>query len=282
VVIDFHTHIYPEDEAREAIAAVKRNFGIIAPETGTLAGLLASMKKAGINNSVLLPVARLPEEVRPKNKWVKSIAREGIVPFGAIHPLQKDLEEELDILLEDGICGVKIVPSLEKIYPDDDRCDLLYESLIEREMIIVFHAGAEPVERGEIFGTPERFSSMTESYPELKVVLTHLGGFRMWDDVLRYLIPHGDCVCFDCAYVWGYLTKDRIAELIRSIGVDHVLFGTDYPWATPARDIELVKGLDLLEDDITKILHSNGEMLLSRAKVALQPGAMTKNEARYD
>lgn len=262
VTIDFHTHIFPDDVARRTIAAVKKNFNIIAPESGTEMGLRASMHSAGIAKSVVLPAARLPEEIRQTNEWILSIARDGLIPFGAIHPLLEDLTEELDRLSLKRIPGVKIIPSLQKIFPDDPRCGPLYESIIERDMIIVFHAGGEPIERGLIYGTPQRFSTITESYPELKMVLTHLGGLRMWEDVQRYLIPPGKNVFFDTAYVSAYLSKEEIANLIIEIGTNHVLFGTDYPWTSPAEEIKLIRGLGLFEKEIEKILSKNGEMLL--------------------
>lgn len=253
VTIDFHTHIFPDDVARRTIDAVRKNFNIVAPESGTSAGLRASMRFASIAKSVVLPVARLPEEIRQTNEWILSIARDGLIPFGAIHPLLEDLTEDP---------GVKIIPSLQKIFPDDPRCGRLYESLIERDMIIVFHSGKEPIERGTIYGTPQRFSIIAKSYPKLKMMLTHLGGLRMWDDVQKYLIPPGKNVFFDTAYASAYLSREEVANLIREIGTDHALFGTDYPWTSPAKEIKLIRGLDLYEKEIEKILSKNGEMLL--------------------
>ena len=44
---------------------------------------------------------------------------------------------------------------------------------------------------------------------DLKLELAHLGGFRMWDDVRKYLLPAGRNVYFDTAYVSFYMKKKR-------------------------------------------------------------------------
>ena len=56
-------------------------------------------------------------------------------------------------------------------------------------MILIAHAGRDPLDRPEVFGTPERFAAALQSFPDLKVVLAHLGGLRMWDAVRRHLLP---------------------------------------------------------------------------------------------
>ena len=61
-----------------------------------------------------------------------------------------------------------MMPLLQEVYPDDPRCGRLYEALIERKMILVTHAGRDPLERQEIFGTPERFARTIECYPDLQ------------------------------------------------------------------------------------------------------------------
>ena len=129
-------------------------------------------------------------------------------------------------------------------------------------MILVSHAGRDPLERKEIFGTPERFSKVIESYPELVLVLAHLGGLRMWDDVSRWLLPAGRNVYFDSSYASFYISENEMTDLIRDIGTDHVLFGSDYPWEDPRKAIGIINGLDLSESEIEAMLGRNAVKLL--------------------
>ena len=157
-----------------------------------------------------------------------------------------------------GVKGVKMMPLLQEVYPDDPRCARLYEALIERKMILVAHAGSDPLDRQEVFGTPERFArTVCSAIRTCKLVLAHLGGLRMWDDVRRHLLPAGESVYFDTAYVSFYMGREEMAELIRDIGPERVIFGSDYPWEEPGRAAEIIKGLGLCEAEEQAVLCKN-------------------------
>lgn len=155
-----------------------------------------------------------------------------------------------------------MMPLLQEVYPDDPRCARLYEALIERKMILVAHAGRDPLDRREVFGTPKRFSRTVECYPDLRLVLAHLGGLRMWDDVRRHLLPAGGNVYFDTAYVSFYMGPEDMLEMIKDIGPERVLFGSDYPWEEPRRAAEIIKGLGLCEAEAQAVLYNNAATLL--------------------
>lgn len=266
MVIDFHAHIYTDEMAPKAIASVKRRMGVRVPGLGTVADLQDSMAKAGIEKSIILPLAPLPKHVGPTNDFFLATAAngDGLVPFGAIHPFQPDLEEELDRLLASGVKGVKAVPFLQGFYPDDPQCDRLYDAVEERDMVLLLHAGKVPEDLPEFFGTPDRFARMVERHPDLVVVLAHLGGWEMWSGVREHLIPAGENVYFDTAYISPSLTSEEACGLISDIGADRVLFGTDYPWTDQAEEIEFVGEMDLSEKEKRLIYFENAKKLLFR------------------
>ncbi len=59
MIIDAHTHIYPDDVAYKALNTVMENGnGLVNIHTdGTHSGLPVSMNRAGIDYSIVLPVA---------------------------------------------------------------------------------------------------------------------------------------------------------------------------------------------------------------------------------
>jgi predicted TIM-barrel fold metal-dependent hydrolase len=262
LIIDFHAHIYPEKVAAKILPAAKKKLKVAVPGTGSPEDLRSRMKRSGIDLSVILPLAKGREDVSSLNQWVQSVCRHGLIAFGAVHPFMDNLEEELDRLAALGVKGVKMMPLLQGVYPDDPKCGRLYEAIIERGMILVTHAGKDPLDREEVFGTPERFARTIESYPDLKLVLAHLGGLRMYDDVRRYLPTAGRNVYFDTAYVSFYLNESEMAELIKDIGSDRTIFGSDYPWEDPGRAMEIIKGLDLSDEEIESILSKTATRLL--------------------
>ncbi|MFZ3149267.1 MAG: amidohydrolase family protein [Methanothrix sp.] len=263
MIIDFHTHIYPEWVAAKILPAAKKKLKVAVPGTGAPEDLCRMMQAAGVAGSVLLPLAKGMEDVSGLNDWILSVSGDKeLTAFGAVHPFMQNLEAELDRLASWGIKGVKMMPLLQEVYPDDHRCEGLYEALIERKMILVAHAGRDPLDRPEVFGTPERFSRTVECYPDLRLVLAHLGGLRMWDDVRRYLLPAGRNVYFDTAYVSFYMGQEEMGELIRDIGPERVIFGSDYPWEEPGKAAEIIRGLGLGVAEENAVLFKNAATLL--------------------
>ena len=264
MIIDFHTHIYPEAVAAKILPAAKRKLKVAVPGTGSPDDLREMMQWGGVSRSVLLPLAKGCQDVSGLNDWIQAAARENLelTAFGAVHPFMEGLEEELDRLEGWGVRGVKMMPLLQQVYPDDPRCFRLYQELVDRDMILIAHAGRDPLDRPEVYGTPERFASLAASFPDLKLVLAHLGGLRMWDAVRDHLLAAGENVYFDTAYVSFYMGGEEMAELIRDIGTDRVVFGSDYPWEEPGRAAEIIRDLGLSEAEEDAIFFSNAAGLL--------------------
>lgn len=262
MIIDFHTHIYPRNVANKILPAAKKKLNIEVPCDGSPQNLLSCMNSSKIDYSVILPLAKGKDDVQSLNEWVRSVCAPGMIAFGAIHPLMDGLEDELDRLASSGIKGVKMMPLLQMVYPDDPRCGRLYEAVIRRDMMLITHAGKDPLDRDEIFGTPDRFAKVIESYPDLRLILAHLGGLRMWEDVRKYLLPAEGDVLFDTSYASFYMGTKEMAELINDLGTDRVLFGSDYPWEDPGRAANIIKGLDLSEKEVELLLWKNAAELL--------------------
>ncbi len=98
MIIDFHTHIYPERVATKILSAAKRKLKVEVPGTGGPEDLRRRMSGSGIERSVVLPLAKGREDVSTLNRWVQTVSGDGLIAFGAIHPLMDGLEEELDRL----------------------------------------------------------------------------------------------------------------------------------------------------------------------------------------
>ena len=266
MIIDFHTHIYPPAVAAKILPAAKKKLKVAVPGTGSPEDLRSMMKSGGVSRSVLLPLAKGCRDVSALNQWVQAAARENrkLTAFGAVHPFMDGLEEELDRLEAAGIKGVKMMPLLQQVYPDDPQCFRLCQELVDRDMILIAHAGRDPLDRPEVYGTPERFASLAASFPDLKLVLAHLGGLRMWDDVRRHLLPAGKNVFFDTAYVSFYMEREEMKELILDMRPERVIFGSDYPWEKPGRAAEIIRDLGLSQAEEDAIFFKNAAELLGQ------------------
>ncbi len=258
-VIDIHTHAFPDALAPSAVPALEARGGLRAQYDGTIAGLLAEMDRVGIDVSVVQPVATKPAQVASINDWAASVQSERIVAFGAMHP---DLEEpaaEMARMRSLGIRGFKMHPEQQSFEPHDPRMAAVYSAAIEHRMIALFHAGAD-IMYPTVRGTPESFATVIDAWPELTVVLAHLGGFRQWEGVAEHIV--GRDVWLDTAYTPRHLPDAEFVALVRAHGPERVLFGSDGPWTDSAVEIEHVRGLDLDAGEIEGILGGNARRLL--------------------
>ena len=101
MVIDFHTHIFPDKIAAKTIEHLEKAGGIRAATDGTLNGLLSSMERCGVDLSVILPVATKPSQFENIQSFAKSINEQypgKLLSFGGIHPDCEDYKKELDTI----------------------------------------------------------------------------------------------------------------------------------------------------------------------------------------
>ncbi len=267
-IIDMHAHVFPDTLASSALAALSSAAGVPATFDGTLTGLRRAMRAAGVQKTVLLPVATKTSQVRSINDWAASIADDDIVPFGAIHPDLPDAETELERLSSLGLIGVKMHPEYQAFSPDEDRLDPLFATAARLGLIMYFHAG-EDIALPDVYSSPRAFARLLDKHPSLTVVLAHMGGWRQWEDVRRHLI--GKDVYLDTSFTIPYLGEESLGELIAEHGAGRVLFGSDVPWANLVEEIALVRAMALAEPELEAILGGNAERLLSEA--ALRSGA---------
>ena len=105
MVIDFHTHIFPDAIAKKTIDLLQQRSGITPATDGTLNGLLQSMERTGVDLSVILPVVTKPSQFESVNAFAKSVNETyagKLLSFGGIHPDSADYKKELRTIKEMG------------------------------------------------------------------------------------------------------------------------------------------------------------------------------------
>jgi hypothetical protein len=259
-IIDVHTHAWPDAVAEKAVSGLMTE-GMLTPcYDGTVAGLLADMDRCGVDASIIQPVATKPNQVASINTWVAGIGNPRVVPFGAMHPDLDDPAREISRMASLGLRGFKMHPEHQSFAPDEPRLSPIYEAALEHDMTVFFHAGADEVHE-TVRGTPEAFSAVLDAYPDLRVVLAHLGGYRVWNHVAELLV--GRDVYLDTAYTLGHLPDADFVEIVHAHGAERVMFGSDGPWTDAAAEIAWLRRLPLREGVIEAILGENAERLLS-------------------
>lgn len=259
-IIDVHAHAWPDGVAQKAVAALSSKGTLTPSYDGTISGLVADMDRSGVSVAIMQPVATKPSQVASINDWAASIASDRIVPFGAIHPDLEDPAAEVARMASLGLRGMKLHPEHQSFAPDEARLAPIYEAAIEHGMTVFFHAGCDELHE-TVRGTPESFVTVLEGFPEMRVVLAHLGGYRVWNHVAELLV--GRDVCLDTAYTLGHLADADFVEIVHAHGAERVLFGSDGPWTDAAAEIAWLRRLPLREGVANAILGGNAERLLA-------------------
>lgn len=264
MIIDFHTHTFPDKIAAKTVAMLAEKAHIPAYRDGTLSSLKESMKAAGVDYSVILPVATAPKQVESINRLARELnGKDGIIYAGAIHPDCENVAEILDSIKEAGLFGIKLHPDYQGVYFDDPRYIRIMREAAKRDLITVTHAGLDLGFPDDVHCTPERVLNVLDELQGIiddKLVLAHLGGCGIPDIIIEKLCKKP--VFMDTSFVADRY-PEKAKELISAHGADRILFATDSPWAPQDKYVKLMKSLDFDADTLEKILGGNAKRLLA-------------------
>lgn len=261
MLIDAHTHCFPDPVAPKAISALTSAYGLTPTCDGTTAGMLKLMDADGVDIAVVLPVATRPEQVEGINKWVLGVASERIVCFGAIHPAYPDPIKQCKLLKVAGVPGVKLQPNWQRFSPDSREAEPLYDAIEQAGLICYFHAGDEIDGSWDIVATPESIARVHERHPGMTMVAAHLGGYLMWDRARKHLI--GRDIYLDTSFCRDQdISDQQYADLILEHGTNRVILGSDAPCEIASRQKQRVDRLPISEEEKEGICWRNCAQLL--------------------
>lgn len=259
-MIDFHTHIFPEKIAASAIASLEKTCKTKADTNGMIDGLARSQKEAGIDVSVILPVVTAPKQLDSINRFASRFLQGEQISFGGIHPECTDIDEKLKFIKSCGFAGIKLHPDYQGVDFNDIRYKRIIACASSLDLTVVTHAGVDPLCPNHVHCTPAMALDVIEDVRPTKLVLAHLGGNEMADEVERVLI--GAPVYLDTAVILRKLDKEQFLRIIRNHGTDKVLFATDSPWSSQKLDAQYFRSLPLTEQEKSAIGHENAAKLL--------------------
>lgn len=261
MLIDFHTHIFPEKIADRAIQNLSLRAGGAAPYyNGTKEGLLACMQKKNIDISVVLNIATNPAQMRSVNDFAASVNGGSLISFGSVHPDAPDALDELGRIADLGMKGIKLHPDYQEFYGDDPKMWPIYEKIARLGLIVVFHTGVDIGLYPPVYMTPRRLANALAPLEGAVVVAAHFGGYMMWEEAIDCLA--GRNLYFDTAYSAGAIPPGIVRRIIQAHGTSRILFGSDLPWSDPAEEARLLQSLELTEEELENIFYGNARRVL--------------------
>lgn len=261
MLVDFHTHAFPEKIAARAVEKLAAASGGLCPQTdGTVDSLKAEMAKDGVDLSVVQSIATNPAQQRKVNDFAIGIDKDDrIVAFGSVHPDAPDALEELERIHAAGLKGVKLHPEYQQFYVDDEKMKPIYRKISQLELITLFHAGHD-------YGFPPPYHAMPEHFLralqwfDAPVVAAHWGGMGCSLEVVDKLC--GAPLWFDLSFGYASIARSVARRIVDKHGADRLLFGSDMPWHRPQWELRLLDTLELSPEEREQICWRNATTLL--------------------
>jgi predicted TIM-barrel fold metal-dependent hydrolase len=303
VIIDTHVHLFPTSErGRAAVEGYPvREYGgegdgtprAVSAAAGTVADGLAALDVAGADRAVVLSSFEAPglpappggqrfwparplhgehaEALRADNLWLCALGTRHprLLPFVTVHPgllgAAAAADQVASLADGHGARGVKLHTIAMRTHPGDPALDATFAVCAERGLPVVAHCG--PDRHGVGWARPSAFVAVLEAHPRLPLVLAHLGG-AAWRE-LAPIASRFPQLRFDCSEIIAWTGAEHapgeveLVELIRAVGADRVLLGSDFPWYDPADTVDQVRALPGLGDgEREAILGGNAAALL--------------------
>ena len=278
MIVDIHTHVFPEKIADAAIAVLEQKARMKAYARGTSEALLTAMNAAGVDFAVTQPVATSPKQVGKLNALAAEAAAAGgrLIPFGAAHPDDPDWHEGLDALTRAGVKGVKIHPMYQETDLDDPRFLRILERAAELGLYVMVHAGEDVGIPGPARCAPRHVRNALRETGIRTLILAHMGGWGIWDLVEREIA--GLPVYLDTSFAFRPVRphpawprredelpmgdRTQLVRILRKHGAERVLFGSDSPWGDPGEELSVLRGLGLEETELEAVCGGNAARLL--------------------
>jgi predicted TIM-barrel fold metal-dependent hydrolase len=299
-VIDAHVHTYKTPEigrqalsgfdvvgccgTPEELVSIMKKAGIrlavqcnMTPARTMLEAALASMPPEDAASARPNVSKKISERIRRRNAWTCETARahQGLVPFVSVDPIMGEdamREEVLHRIEQQGAKGIKIHPGEGHFFPHDTSLWPVYALIEKRGLAVISHGGLDIANPDPEYTRPTAFTDVAKRFPKLRLVIAHMGR-DFFEDSVRIAQGHPNIYFDTSAIIPGNadgeplegvssLSNGEAVQLIRKIGVDRVMFGSDYPWFHPHWDLKRFLKLGFGNDELEALLGGNAKRIL--------------------
>lgn len=212
---------------------------------------------------VIAPHDDLPE-TRARNDAVLALGRSSGGPFYpvcSVHPADgAKAFRELDRVARAGARCLKLHPNTQQLDVADPSVEAVVRRATRRGLPILFDAYS-PFDAGQV----GKFVLLAMKVPEARLILAHAHGPRfaellVYDVLARYPWWRRN-VWVDLSATAALLAGSPYAEsfhwVLGKIGVDRLLFGSDYPLDDPTRAVDAVATLGFSRRELDQVFYHN-------------------------
>jgi uncharacterized protein len=188
----------------------------------------------------------------------------------SVHPADgAEAAAELERVAELGATWVKLHPNTQDFDVADPEVTEVVRAATRLGLPVLFDAYS-PWDRAQ----PGKFVSLAMAVPEARLILAHAHGADFPSLLVHEIVSRYPWwprrVWIDVSATASLLAGGPFAEqfawVLRKVGTDRVVFGSDYPLDDPGRAIDAVLSLGFDDDELRAIFHDNAAELLGGAR----------------
>jgi uncharacterized protein len=216
---------------------------------------------------VMAPRADLPK-TRALNNRVLTLGKEHsgkFLPICSVHPGDgSEALLELNRVATMGAKGIKLHPNTQAFDVADPTVTAVVARATEHKLPVIFD-GYSPFDANQ----PGKFVQLSMAVPESRLILAHALGpqfpnLLVYEILARYPWWRRN-VWIDLSATAPLLAHGPFAEqfewVCRKLGVDRLLFGSDYPMDAPRLALEAVTSYGFTRAELSAILYNNAAEL---------------------
>lgn len=181
-------------------------------------------------------------------------------PIASVHPADGDQAlAELERVAKLGVKQIKLHPNSQEFDVADPAVARVTARCGELGLAVLFDS-FNPLDPGQL----GKLLALSMKQPGTKFVFAHMGFSQFRETgvyaLLKKMGTPGN-VWFDLSaiavFYAGSPVQDELVWTMRRIGMDRILFGSDWPTETPANALAAVRALRLTPEEQRMVLHDN-------------------------
>jgi len=280
-IIDVHTHVFPQEirTRREDYFAKEPAFKKLyqSPKSRLIGAkdMLAAMDENQVEKSVIFGFPWKNGSLFKKhNDYISQMVNrypDRFIGLGCFDLFCKGAAAETQRCLEQGeLSGIGELAFYQSGIDQSalDRLQPVMAICKDLNLPVLIHTN-EPVGHtypGKTPNTLAQIYHLLDTFAQNKIALAHWGGGLFFYSLLKKEVKQRlKHVYFDTA-ASPYLYDPKVYRLaIELIGVQKILFGSDYPLLPPARYVDEMKAAGLSKDEMNKICYANAAKLFNLA-----------------
>lgn len=271
--IDAHIHLTPQD----VIDANIEYEGVFITN-GSIDDYIEIMKKYNIEFAFIMPfndpyMLSMDFTVETSNKNLSEMIKDKHSKFYCFADIDirkniKDTIKEIEKILKlEEFIGIKI-HSTNTCYPIDGfYYEKIFEYASKNNILIEIHSYPRDHLSDDVC-SPSRIKNILSKYPNLRLSIAHLGGFQYEELIGLNAYFNMSATLPDMVNKLGIEKTNRI---LRSLGVDKLIFASDYPDSRRLKPneiydkyFEILEQMDFSQEEAEKICKYNALKMIGK------------------